>query len=263
MITAIIVNRKKMIPNIKKAVIPISTILRVRCSTKCRITYVNNRNYTCRIASGEWDVFLLMGIVEKEDISLEKLANTFLEHCFETNEHGKKLIAYSKLAKEYNIDSLSYPVNKRILPLFNSPKKYVLAESYTVNSLKDLIFLEMLYAVEQNIYISKCKNCGKYYASANAGADYCDRIFRDDKTCKWVGARKTYVSNLKSDDALVLYEKIYQSLQYKKRKADTKIKEKDIFSALTMLRKHRENYKKGKISAEEFINIIKNVSDFK
>lgn len=214
-------------------------------------------NFTCKIASGEWNDFLLLGLIDRADEALIELANIFLNQYSKSKFQYGKLLAYSEITKKYDADSQNYSVCRKVLPTEKIGGKPIIADVYTIDSLKDLIFLEMLYAAEQNMHISRCKNCGKYYSSANAGADYCDRIYKDDKTCKWVGAKKSYTKNLMADEALVLYEKIYQSLQYKKRKATTEEEEKQLSFTLSVLRGIRANYKKGELTADDFIKTLK------
>lgn len=213
-------------------------------------------NFTCKIASGEWKDFTELGLIDKPDDALVELSNTFLHKCFKGKFQFSKLNGYSELTKNYGMDSQEYSVCRKVLSTKKTGGKPEIADCYTIDSLKDLIFLEMLYSAEQNMHISRCKNCGKYYSSANAGADYCDRIYKDDKTCKWVGAKKSYTKNLMADDALVLYEKVYQSLQYKKRRSTTEEEAKQLSSALSVLRGARGKYKKSEISAIQFDEIL-------
>ena len=227
---------------------------------KHRITLVggNNEinvvlgNFTCKIASGEWKDFIRLGIIDKPDDTLIELANTFLHRCFKSRFQFAKLNAYAELIQNYDMALKEYPVCRKVISSKKTGNKPEIEDYYTIDSLSDLIFIEMLYAAEQNMHISRCKNCDKYYSSANAGADYCDRICKDNKTCKWVGAKKSYTRNLMADDALVLYEKVYQSLQYKKRRATTAEDTKQLSFALSVLRGARYKYKNKEISAIQF-----------
>ena len=214
-------------------------------------------NFTCKIASGEWKDFIELDLINNPDDALVELSNTFLHKCFKGKFQFSKLNAYAELTNNYGMSSQEYSVCRKVLSIKKTGGKPEIADCYTIDSLKDLIFLEMLYSAEQNMHISRCKNCGKYYSSANAGADYCDRIYNDDKTCKWVGAKKSYTKNLMADDALVLYEKVYQSLQYKKRRSTTEQEAKQLSSALSVLRGARGKYKKGEMSSDDFIETLK------
>lgn len=213
-------------------------------------------NFTCKIASGEWSDFLSLGLIDRADGALVELANIFLHRCFKGKFQFSKLSAYAELSQNYDMASKNYSVCRRVLSAKKTGGKPEIEDCYTIDSLRDLIFLEMLYSAEQNMHISRCKNCDKYYSSANAGADYCDRIYKDNKTCKWVGAKKSYTRNLMADDALVLYEKVYQSLQYKKRRSTTDEEAKQLSTALSVLRGARGKYKKREISAIQFDKIL-------
>ena len=58
-----------------------------------------------------------------------------------------------------------------------------------------------------------------------------------------------------ADDALVLYEKIYQALQYGKRKAITEEEEKQLSFTLSVLRGVRANYKKVKYQLKTLLKL--------
>ena len=68
-------------------------------------------------------------------------------------------------------------------------------------------------------------------------------------------------SNIKADENLVLYEKIYQSLQYKRRRTtDAEMLEKLNFNIL-VLTKCRAKYKSGEHSAEQFLEKLDEIKN--
>ena len=47
----------------------------------------------------------------------------------------------------------------------------------------DLINAYIYYFYEKNIYLRKCKNCGKYFIK-NGKQKYCDNIYKNGYTCR-------------------------------------------------------------------------------
>ncbi len=218
-------------------------------------------NFTCKIAAGEWDSFISLGLIDKPDENLSDLANIILGHCFKPKIQATKISAYAEIVEKYGSETDTYVIRRTIIPPAKKRMNPEIADVYTTDSLKDLIFLEMLYASEQNMHISRCKNCLKYFASAYSGADYCDRVNPEGKTCKWTGSKKTYASNIKADENLVLYEKIYQSLQYKRRRTtDAEMLEKLNFNII-LLTKCRAKYRSGEHSADKFLEKIEEIKN--
>ncbi len=73
-------------------------------------------------------------------------------------------------------------------------------------------YFSVLYFIENNIPIKICKNCGKYFVPENRNSSiYCNRIYKDKKTCKEIGANIAYNEKLRKDEVNALYrKKLYQ-----------------------------------------------------
>lgn len=116
---------------------------------------------------------------------------------------------------------------------------------YSFNSLISAYYFSLLYFIENNIPIKKCKNCGKYFIPENRNSSvYCNRIYTDKKTCKEIGANNAYNEKLKKDEVNGLYRKI---LSAKKMTAN---RNPDIPLYL-------EKYEKWKAEANQFKKDIK------
>ena len=106
---------------------------------------------------------------------------------------------------------------------FNSPEslaKYIKNECkknhnfhiknylYSFSSLLSAYYFCVLHFIENNIPIKICKNCGKYFIPENRNSSiYCNRIYKDKKTCKEIGANIAYNDKLKKDEVNALYRK--------------------------------------------------------
>ena len=103
----------------------------------------------------------------------------------------------------------------------------------------------VLHFIENNIPIKICKNCGKYFIPENRNSSiYCNRIYKDKKTCKEIGANIAYNEKLKKDEVNALYRK---TLSAKKMLAN---RNPDIPMYL-------EKYEKWKAEANQFKQDIK------
>lgn len=61
--------------------------------------------------------------------------------------------------------------------------------------------------------IKQCKNCGRYFIPENLrDINYCNNIFKDNKTCKQLGKQISYKKSLQDDELLDMYRKRYLSL---------------------------------------------------
>ncbi len=209
---------------------------------------------TCLVAEGEWDKLSWLDADDFKMNDVQQLAKTFLEKCFVNSSSPED--AYNKILKGFHLDDKQFSANRKILPMSMTNKKRVIADRYYVDTLEDLIILEMLYAIERNTSFIKCKHCNKYFASANAGATYCDRINEGGKTCKQVAAKKTFSEALKSDETLAIHEKAYQALYYKSRKATDEKEAQKYQNKMAALRQARVNYKNGKWTADKLIEVI-------
>ena len=116
---------------------------------------------------------------------------------------------------------------------------------YSFNSLLSAYYFSVLYFIENNIPIKICKNCGKYFIPENRNSSiYCNRIYKDKKTCKEIGANIAYNEKLKKDEVNALYRK---TLSAKKMLAN---RNPDIPMYL-------EKYEKWKTEANQFKQDIK------
>ncbi len=212
---------------------------------------------TCMIASGEtgW-IKTSVSVITDWKLVQEK-AIEYLESCFHSNSITDKTKGYLFCKANYPYPEQKYTVTKKLKEIESDGEtKLEITDRYHLEKIIELIDIEMMYAVQNNLSIYKCKNCGKYFATLNAGAVYCNRMFSGIQTCKQFGAKKTFHENLKEDKLLSLYEKTYQAVYYKKRIAKTKKDLKQIDTFIKQLKNSRTDYRKGTISEDQFRSIL-------
>ena len=153
---------------------------------------------TCMISAGEWDELLQFLDVQKDYKKIEKYATNFLDKCFHSREKNSKINGYMLCDSELNLSNKNYTSNKKVSGrMLQGKADLVVSDIYLIDSLIDLIALEMMYAVINDMPINKCNNCNKYFVAGNAAALFCDRLYTEDKTCKQFGGKKSFVDKLK------------------------------------------------------------------
>lgn len=216
-------------------------------------------NITCMIS--EKDARELSDIfdMKMEFKKYSEYAKYFLDTCFSTKDKLNKINGYLICDSTLNLNRNNYQVRKIVGGKGSKGKAdLIIKDIYTLSSITDLINLEMMYAVIHDIPITKCKNCGKYFAANTAGGVYCERKNLDGKTCRQIGAKKKFNAEMKKDDALLLYEKIYQATYYRVRKAKSQDEIDELNKRLDELKNWRVKYKGGEVKENDFVKYIEN-----
>ena len=88
----------------------------------------------------------------------------------------------------------------------------VFAEVLYPNSFYDLIDFALRECFRQNVKLRVCKNCGRYFAPSGKGsAEYCElTLDAKGRTCKEIGAMKTYSIRKKENPIFTEYRREYK-----------------------------------------------------
>ena len=115
---------------------------------------------TCMMSAGEWNELLQFLSDEKDYKKIEKYATNFLDKCFYSREKISKINGYMLCESELNLSNKNYTSNKKVSGrMLQGKADLVVSDIYLIDSLIDLINLEMMYAVINDMPINKCKNC--------------------------------------------------------------------------------------------------------
>lgn len=138
---------------------------------------------------------------------------------------------------------------------------------YELYSCEDLVKCSLLEMSKHNIAVKKCANCGKYFIPLNrSDTIYCDNLAPQDKTktCKKYGAEKQYQENLKNNEAMGLYRKIYMSKQMlAKRNPDIKDYADSFEIFKTQSKQWKVGIKDNTKTEEEYVEWLKAVKEKK
>lgn len=130
-----------------------------------------------------------------------------------------------------NFDKLFKPLNaltnlnvgrngipKDLIECFNSAIDYAkcavsvnLYEEYEINSLRELLYLEIISMIRAGTMIRKCKNCGKYFVVKNRKTAYCDRINESGLYCSAVGSKQSFQRKMDNEEELKIYNRAYKT----------------------------------------------------
>ena len=120
----------------------------------------------------------------------------------------------------------------------------------------DLINAYIYYFHEKNIYLRKCKNCGKYFIR-NGKQKYCDNIYKNGYTCRNI---PDDMRNKSDETPQFIYRKAYtKNIQRrnKNKEANKNIKNKfNLWNCKAV--EMRDKCQSGVISIEEYKNWIDN-----
>jgi hypothetical protein len=126
---------------------------------------------------------------------------------------------------------------------------------YEALDILTILSLDLTNVISNNIQIKECQNCHKFFIPSNRSDEiYCDRIFKNGKTCKEIG----YDEKLKNN-ADCAFQNLYTKAR-KKRHAKityyTKLKDKDKKEAY-----FKEQFEPWKIDATARMEEFKSNND--
>ena len=214
-------------------------------------------NISCMIAEGNWKTLTGFLDVQRNFEKLQAYAINFLDNCFYSKEKLAKVNGYMLCDSELELNQKKYISYKNVSgKMIDGKIEMVVSDTYLIQSVTELINLEMMYAVINDIPIIKCRNCNRYFVATNSGVYYCDRLFNSNRTCRQIGAKKLFNDNLKTDKAFLLYEKTYQATYYRAKTAKTKEEKATLNMRLSELKNWRLMYKRGEIKEKEFLEFV-------
>ena len=90
---------------------------------------------------------------------------------------------------------------------------------YEVSGVEDLFRFEFVKMVERDIFIKKCRNCGRFFMpERRVDAEYCNRIWGDTrKRCNEIGAMLRYERKVAENPVWEAYKRAYRRLNSRAR----------------------------------------------
>lgn len=141
-----------------------------------------------------------------------------------------------------------------------------LATRYHFRSAVDYYHFLLLHFVADKPNVALCQCCGRYFVPKTKKKTlYCDRILKDNKTCKEWGPVLKHKLAAQRDEVIKAFDqakrKMYKRYERKEYGINQKPSEKDLSYAeyyewLDRVTKARNEYLEGKISSGEALKII-------
>lgn len=130
-------------------------------------------------------------------------------------------------------------------------------DKITVNiplSIESILYFTLCQIIENKLKFKTCNTCGKYFLPRNSVVNYCDNIAPgSNRTCKELGRKYAFNKNNTADPLLERYYKIYyRKSTLARRNPDIVEYVKDFNSYKDNGKRKIEEYKKGKLSKEDF-----------
>lgn len=87
-----------------------------------------------------------------------------------------------------------------------------LYEEYEVNTLYELLFLEMKQLMNGEDLVKRCRLCSRYFTTTNKNIDYCDHVMEGEtQPCSVIGSTRAFMKKLDEDYPLKIYNRAYKT----------------------------------------------------
>lgn len=87
-----------------------------------------------------------------------------------------------------------------------------LFEEYEVNTLYELLFLEMKQLMNGQDLVKRCRLCNRYFTTTNKNIDYCDHVMEGEtQPCSEIGSTRAFMKKLDDDYPLKIYNRAYKT----------------------------------------------------
>ena len=175
----------------------------------------------------------------------------------EADEANKLYDIFKPLFSLRNIDVMHYGIPGKIQENFASAVKCAketasseIYEKYEIDSLQQLLVLEIVRMIKGKTMIRVCKNCGKYFVIYDKKVVYCDRVCKSGHTCSEVGAKRSFQKKMSEDEALTLYTRAGK--KYFARWKNSKISKKELDDWRKEARDKLDKVRNGEYDLEEY-----------
>ncbi len=149
----------------------------------------------------------------------------------------------NKVLDEYKID-----LNSENVSIVNVFKTNALFKAFNI---------EFMYFIENNIKSKQCNNCHMYFIPVNIKAEYCNNIFRDtEKPCSEIGRFIARKKKIDEDNLLKIYNRVYAKLNMRHRRNSNVFTKEILDSWVIDAENLIELAKLGKLSPEQFEELI-------
>lgn len=139
-----------------------------------------------------------------------------------------------------------------------------LTARYFFRNLPDYYIFLLMQFLATKPKIVRCECCGRYFVpKTNKATKYCDRILKDDKTCKDLAPSLKHKKMVRTDKVVEAYDREKRKMYRRYERNDGKIYMShkgitydDFYVWCDAATEARDKYRRGELSAEEALKII-------
>ena len=139
-----------------------------------------------------------------------------------------------------------------------------LTARYFFRNLTDYYIFLLMQFLSIKPKIVRCECCGRYFVpKTNKATKYCDRILKDDKTCKDLAPSLKHKKMVLTDKVVEAYDREKRKMYRRYERNDGRIYMSpkgitydDFYIWCDAATEARDKYLKGELTAEEALNII-------
>lgn len=152
----------------------------------------------------------------------------------------------------------------------NSEYAVSMQQYFAIQSLEEMLYLELMEMVRRGIRVKRCGLCDRYFALADKRKrNYCDRVYKNGRTCKQVGPKLNFNKEIGDDPFLQEFQRIYNRMYSRYYREDAwdsnkptkKLTQAEFKSWIAEASKLRREYKQKEISGAELVQRISENSD--
>lgn len=182
--------------------------------------------------------------------------DTFAE--FKQDFHSTNLLDYQyndfpikkELTKFYEINALVSAIEE----VDPTGRKLHSLQQFETSNLFTSFYITLFNVVAVNkMHIKICGNCGRYFITHKETITYCDRVIRDNLTCKDIGNKEYQKRKLENDPIYEDYRRIgIKKYQRSKRNPEIDIYKQDLEQYRKTGKQMYKDFCSGKITHKEF-----------
>lgn len=196
------------------------------------------------------------------------LTPTFTHHMLRSM-YGIAPISYGKFdtSKLIAFDDPKDVDTRKVLQNIHRDSNYEVSmwQYFAIQSLEEMLYLEFMEMIKRGILVKRCALCDKLFVLADKRKrDYCDRIYKNNRTCKQVGAKMKFNKSVGEDKFLQEFQRIYnrmysrfyrfEDLEY--NETENSLTKEEFKAWVAAASKARQDYKAGEISGEKMVELV-------
>ena len=125
-----------------------------------------------------------------------------------------------------------------------------------IDSLEQLLSLELVDMLDQNIIVKRCKYCGNYFIAENLKNEYCTGYAPNEKRpCSEIGSARAYQNKVKKDEVQALFQRSYKTHHARVKKG--KMTNAEFYTWTIEAKQKTADVREGALEMEEYAEWLK------